>query len=60
MLEYSVNNQTFFRCKSQGLNWLERESLKITDIDLGSDLEKDIEEIKLVLRDEQVNGKERM
>ena len=55
-----VNNQTFHRSKIECLKWLERESLKITDIDLGSDLEKDIEEIKLVLRDEQVNGKERM
>lgn len=44
----------------QKLTWQERKCRKITEADLGSNPEKDIEEIRLVLRDEQVDGKEQV
>ena len=56
MMEYSVNNRTFYRCRSQSINWLGLEFLNRTFSIQEDDPIVDVEEIRELLDEEIKEG----
>lgn len=52
MLNYSANNRTFYRCKSECINWLRLEFLNRTFSIQEDDPEIDVYEIRQLLSDD--------
>ncbi len=56
MLNYSANNQTFYRSKTQSHKWLGRRFLKITFSQQEDDPIVDVDEIRELLDEEVKEG----